>query len=109
MLKTEKPWGYEILLGRKQGSYLLKLISLNKGCSTSVHYHEQKQETLYIVSGEITLDIDGTKLVLMAGNFITIAPNSVHRMTANEDALYIEGSSDHLEDVIRLIDNYGRL
>ena len=38
---------------------------------------------------------------------LTIKPKQIHRMTAeNKDCLYMESSSNHLSDVIRIEDDY---
>jgi len=36
------------------------------------------------------------------------APGTVHRITAVEDTTILEVSTPHLDDVVRLEDNYGR-
>lgn len=109
MIKFPKKWGHEELLGKKPGSYMFKRLLLKQGKRTSLHFHKEKQETLLVISGALKVLIDGRTTVLGEGDYINIAPYSVHRMEAETDCLYVEGSTDHPEDVVRLEDDYGRV
>ena len=42
------------------------------------------------------------------GDAYRFRPRTVHRVTAIEDTLVIEVSTNHLADVVRLEDRYGR-
>ena len=43
------------------------------------------------------------------GDTFRYRPRTLHRIRAIEDTTIIEVSTPHLEDVVRLEDNYGRL
>jgi hypothetical protein len=43
------------------------------------------------------------------GDFAELVPSTVHRMSAEEDTLYVEASTPEMDDVVRLEDDYGRV
>jgi len=111
---TVKPWGNENLLFQGNG-YAVKKITLNEGKQTSMHYHEIKHETVMVFSGVLHVYIDDKNnpsevLALGAGESLAISPNVIHRMSAIiGTVVYFEAQTDHLDDVVRLNDDYGRL
>ena len=111
---TIKPWGNENLLFQGHG-YAVKKITLTEGKQTSLHYHEVKHETVMVLSGTLEVLIDDNNnpaeiLTLRAGEYLAISPKVIHRMSATTgQVIYFEAQSDHLNDVIRLNDDYGRL
>lgn len=111
---TNKPWGKENLLFQGNG-YAVKKITLNEGKQTSLHYHEVKHETVMILSGTLDVYIDDKNnpaeiRSLSAGEYLAISPKVIHRMSASTgQVIYFEAQSDHLDDVVRLNDDYGRL
>ena len=50
--KVEKPWGYELIWARTD-RYVGKIIHIKAGHALSVQYHERKDETVYLLSGEL--------------------------------------------------------
>ena len=106
-----KPWGYELIFA-KTGSYVGKILHVNQGESLSLQYHEVKDETLYVVTGELRLTIetagDRRDLRLRQGEAFHIPPRMIHRMEAIVDTDLAEVSTPELEDVVRLEDRYGR-
>ena len=51
-----KSWGEELwIINIKE--YCGKILTLNKGSQGSKHYHKKKDETFYILSGKIKLEI----------------------------------------------------
>lgn len=106
-----KPWGYELIFA-ETSRYVGKILHINRGESLSLQYHEQKEETLYVVSGELRLTIekDGDRRVLplRKGESFHIPPRLIHRMEAVQDCDVAEVSTPELEDVVRLEDRYGR-
>jgi quercetin dioxygenase-like cupin family protein len=87
---------------------------MKEGCSCSIQYHELKRETIVVLSGSMNISIGPTLGSLQpklytAGDTVTIEPYTVHRMSAQEDCLYMETSTNELWDVVRLIDDYGRV
>ena len=110
--RVDKPWGYEIRWAITP-RYLGKILHVNRGEALSLQYHEQKDETLYLVSGVLDFEIDDdqgqlTRLRLEPGDTVHVAPLRRHRMTAVEDCDIYEVSTPEIDDVVRLEDRYGR-
>jgi mannose-6-phosphate isomerase len=109
--RVPKPWGYELIFA-KTDRYVGKILHINRGESLSLQYHEIKEETLFVVAGELklTIEIDGDRreFPLRAGEAFHIAPRMIHRMEAIEDTDVAEVSTPELDDVVRLEDRYGR-
>jgi quercetin dioxygenase-like cupin family protein len=111
--KVPKPWGYEIWWALTD-KYVGKVLHINKGHSLSYQYHNIKDETIYLQSGEMLLEIEEVgkpkeTIRLLPGNAIRITPLTRHRMTAVEDCEVFEVSTPEVEDVVRLEDKYGRV
>jgi mannose-6-phosphate isomerase len=109
--RVPKPWGYELIFAKTE-RYVGKILHINRGESLSLQYHEIKEETLFVVAGELklTIEIDGDRreFPLRAGEAFHIAPRTIHRMEAIEDTDVAEVSTPELDDVVRLEDRYGR-
>lgn len=109
----DKPWGYERILEQNK-DYVVKELFMKEGNSCSLQYHELKHETFYVLKGKLRFYVGKTKddltvMELNVGECYTIEPLVVHRMEAIVDSLYLESSTNHLDDVIRLEDKYGRI
>ena len=109
--RVPKPWGYELIFART-GKYVGKILHINRGECLSLQYHEMKEETLFVVAGELKLTIeqdgDRRELPLRAGQAFHIPPRMIHRMEALQDSDIAEVSTPELDDVVRLEDRYGR-
>jgi len=109
--RVPKPWGYELIFAKTE-RYVGKILHINRGESLSLQYHEIKEETLFVVAGQLklTVEVDGDRreLPLHAGEAFHIAPRMIHRMEAIEDTDVAEVSTPELDDVVRLEDRYGR-
>ncbi len=104
--RVEKPWGYEVVFAENE-LYTGKLLCINEGCRTSLQYHKEKDETFYINSGKVLIEIGDTKVTPLCNEAIRIKPNVVHRITAIESSVVFEVSTPH-KDTVRLGDDYGR-
>jgi|GEM_PF-165227 dTDP-4-dehydrorhamnose reductase/mannose-6-phosphate isomerase-like protein (cupin superfamily) len=110
--RVEKPWGHEIIWAHSD-RYVGKLLFIRAGERLSLQYHEQKDETVYVLSGKMAFEV-GPKdapredLIMKAGDAYHITPLTVHRMIALEDTQILEASTTELNDVVRLEDKYGR-
>jgi len=109
MRKVDKPWGHEVIWAETQ-NYVGKILHIDKGHRLSLQYHEFKEETVYVLEGT---------LVVWAGENETVAvgqgktwhnpPGRIHRFEAlDTDVVLLEVSTPHLDDVIRLEDDYER-
>lgn len=110
--RVEKPWGYELIFAHTE-RYVGKILHIDEGQSLSLQYHEMKEETLYVVEGELTLTIesdgDRREMPLRKGEAFHIPPRLIHRMYAVVDTDVAEVSTPELQDVVRLEDRYGRV
>lgn len=109
----DKAWGYEELLEHND-HYVLKKLFVKQGHCCSLQYHEQKHETLYVLSGTMRLlagpDEDHLdEMFLGPGDYCAIAPLIVHRMYGFTDCTYLEASTPQFDDVVRVADEYGRV
>lgn len=112
MKVIEKPWGKEELIEVNE-RYMFKRLTMHKGHRCSLQYHNQKCETIYVLSGRLNISFgpDKGKLeskIFAANETITLVPGVVHRMEAVEDCVYLEASTPELDDVVRLSDDYRR-
>lgn len=110
--RVDKPWGYELIFAHT-GRYAGKILHVDAGHALSLQYHERKDETLYLASGECELQVEeqGTMMShqLRAGDCYHVVPLTRHRMIAGPAGCeFIEVSSPELDDVVRLEDRYGR-
>jgi mannose-6-phosphate isomerase-like protein (cupin superfamily) len=107
--KIKKPWGYEVVWADTD-SYVGKLLHINAGNRLSLQYHRTKEETVYILSGVLyNYDADGKITKFLPGQVYHVKPGTVHRFGANESHVELmEVSTNHLDDVVRLADDYKR-
>jgi mannose-6-phosphate isomerase-like protein (cupin superfamily) len=110
--RVEKPWGYELVFAHTD-RYVGKLLHIEAGQALSLQYHERKDETFFVASGEIELLVEErgalVPLRLGTGDSYRVSPPTRHRMTAGPQGCELfEVSTPELEDVVRLEDRYGR-
>ncbi len=110
--RVEKPWGWELVWAEAE-DYVGKLLFVRAGESLSLQYHELKDESWLVQEGRARLEFGGVDAELetveiMPGDAFRFHPRTVHRVTAVEDTLVVEVSTNHLDDVVRLEDRYGR-
>ncbi|HEU4563863.1 MAG TPA: cupin domain-containing protein [Gemmatimonadaceae bacterium] len=107
-----KPWGHEVIWARTD-RYVGKILHIKAGHALSVQYHERKDETVYLLSGEMIYRVQGADgeledVRLRMGESFRITPHTVHQMEAVTDCDVLEASTPELDDVVRLSDRYGR-
>jgi mannose-6-phosphate isomerase-like protein (cupin superfamily) len=124
---VSKSWGFEKIIHNEK--YCGKILFIVKNHSTSLHYHQIKDETFYIQSGKVLvyysdnlskikeltgLEQDGSinpevyqnlsKITLNVGDSFRIPPKRVHQIIAIEDTELLEFSTKHFDgDSHRLI------
>jgi mannose-6-phosphate isomerase-like protein (cupin superfamily) len=111
-IKTvSKPWGHETIWAHTD-AYVGKILHIKAGQALSVQYHNVKDETVYLLSGNLIYRVwDGDtpqNVDLEIGMAYRITPGTVHQMEAVTDCDVLEVSTPHLDDVVRLKDRYGR-
>ena len=108
-----KPWGYEKIWALSE-RYVGKILHINAGHELSVQYHNKKDETVYLLSGEIIYRVqrNGDDVLddvrLKVGESYRIIPGTIHQMIAVTDCDVLEVSTPELDDIVRLSDKYGR-
>ena len=111
--RVPKPWGHETIWASNE-LYAGKILHIAAGCALSKQYHRVKDETVYLLSGEMRYFVQtvGTDRVedvfLRQGEAFRITPGTIHYMEAVTDCDVLEASTPHLDDVVRLQDRYGR-
>jgi mannose-6-phosphate isomerase len=115
--RVEKPWGYEIIWAETK-DYVGKILHINPGQKLSLQYHELKEETIRVMSGQMGLVLvknydtpEEQRLVhqLSEGDTFHIHPGVIHRYTSLGDHGDMrEVSTTELDDVVRLEDAYAR-
>jgi mannose-6-phosphate isomerase len=111
--KVEKPWGHELIWALSD-EYCGKVLFVKAGCSLSLQFHREKDESWLVQSGKAMLELGDAgdailnEEVIVPGQAFRYRPGTVHRVTALEDTTILEVSTPHLDDVVRLEDLYGR-
>ena len=118
----EKPWGSEIIWAATNG-YVGKILFVAANHVLSIQYHDYKDETMYVLEGRGALYfypentknrecgepiLPNERIEMVSGRAIHIPPGKVHRVEAFTDMTILEASTDHLDDIVRLADVYGR-
>jgi Mannose-6-phosphate isomerase len=112
VVKVPKPWGHETIWAQSD-RYVGKILHINAGHELSVQYHNRKDETVYLLSGEIIYRVKGNEealddVRLRIGESFRITPGTIHQMVALTDCDVLEVSTPEIDDVVRLSDKYGR-
>ena len=106
-----KPWGHETIWAHTD-RYVGKILHIKAGHALSVQYHERKDETVHLLSGQLIYwvqqDGEMRDMQLRAGESFRITPGTIHYMEAVTDVDVLEASTPELDDVVRLKDRYGR-
>jgi len=108
-----KPWGHETIWALSD-RYVGKILHINAGHELSVQYHNRKDETIYLLSGEIVYRVqrEGDDILddmkLKVGESFRITPGTIHQMIAVTDCDVLEVSTPEIDDIVRLSDRYGR-
>ena len=113
MRVIEKPWGKEEII-EINDKYMMKKLTMWKNHRCSLQFHNNKKETVYVISGKLKIisgpDKDNlSERIFKSGESITIYPGTVHRMESLEDSVYLEASTPEIDDVVRITDDYDRV
>ena len=110
--RVEKPWGHELIWARTD-RYVGKVLHIEPGHVLSLQYHNKKDESIYVLTGEIILRIQqGDTLIerpMVQGTAFHIAPKVIHQFEAVVPTDLLEASTSEIDDVVRLKDRYGRV
>ena len=110
--RVDKPWGHEIWFAVTD-RYAGKILHIEAGEALSLQYHERKDEAIWVLQGELELELDSPEgelevHQLRPGEGRRIQPGRRHRMRAVTTVEVCEVSTPDLDDVVRLEDRYGR-
>jgi len=120
--RVSKPWGHELWLNEGHPAYCLKELFIRAGNRTSLQYHERKEETILLFSGQMRLvfKAEGNvendavsqehlgQVILSPVSTVHVPTRALHRLEAVTDILMYEASTPHLDDVIRVQDDTAR-
>jgi uncharacterized RmlC-like cupin family protein len=105
----EKGWGAE-LIWVTNDKYCSKFLNFNAGSKFSMHFHAEKEETWYVLSGKFevrcinTKDATETNKVLYIGDTWHNPPLVPHQLICIEAGSIIEVSTpDSVEDNYRVM------
>jgi len=96
--------GREMVVG---GRIMLARVLLKKGAHVPMHHHHNEQLT-YILEGALKFAIDGSEIVVRAGEVLCIPSNVPHEAWALEDTLDLDVFDPPREDWLSKTDDYLR-
>jgi quercetin dioxygenase-like cupin family protein len=94
----------QFVVGQK---LMVARVLLKKGCIVPWHSHHNEQIT-YILEGALQFSIDGKRIVVHAGEVLTIPPHMPHRAEALEDTVDLDMFHPPRADWIKKTDQYLR-
>jgi len=110
--RDQRPWGTWEVLAVGSG-YTLKRIEVFAGQRLSLQYHEFRSEHWTIVEGRAEVEIDGRVRRVEAGDHVFIPLRAAHRIrnVGPGRLTFIEVQTGEVldeDDIVRLVDDYGR-
>jgi mannose-6-phosphate isomerase len=110
--RVDKPWGHELIWALTD-QYCGKILVIETGRRLSLQYHEQKDESILVMSGRLRLYLDDDAGVMQVrelgvGDSAHVAVGRRHRYEAIERVELVEVSTPELGDVVRIEDDFGR-
>jgi len=101
---VQKGWGREVWIANSE-LYCGKILEIDKGKSSSLHYHSKKTESFYLRSGRLRVRVKKSpesaeieEFELVEGQCMDIPIGLVHQMEALEDAELYEFSTQHFDE-----------
>jgi mannose-6-phosphate isomerase-like protein (cupin superfamily) len=105
---VEKGWGHELIWATND-QYCGKLMKFNPGARFSMHFHAEKDETWYVLSGKFIVKYLDTKTAqehekeLHVGDVWRNKPLFPHQLICVDEGVIIEVSTpDSVEDNYRV-------
>jgi mannose-6-phosphate isomerase len=107
----DKPWGKVVTYALNQPSSV-RVITVEPGQETSVHYHQMRDEMWVVLDPGLTLQIGNKVVEAMPGEEFMVSAETTHRITnpaaARGRVLEIAYGYTTEDDTLRLEDDYGR-
>jgi len=110
IFQEERPWGNFRQFTHNEIT-TVKIISINKGCSLSLQYHNHRVEFWKVLSGHPFVIVGEEKINAEPGNEFRVENLQIHQLEAiNDDVQVLEIAYGDFneEDIIRIKDKYGR-
>ncbi len=99
--RVDKPWGHELIWAHTD-RYVGKILHIEPGHLLSLQYHEKKDETIFVLRGEIIFRVHED------GELVERPMREGERYHITPGTDLLEVSTPELDDVVRLEDRYGR-
>jgi len=100
-IKTvSKVWGEEQWI-ENNSKYCGKRLFIKKDHYSSYHMHKNKEETFYVLEGELEIIHNGKHLRLLPEETLKLNTNEYHSFRALQDTTFFEFSTQHTDE-----DNY---
>ena len=99
MKAVSKPWGWEFWVVNNE-LYCWKVLVVQGGAWSGGglhHLHVEKDETFYVASGTLLLDVGGDCKALRSGDVFRVFPKTPHRFRSKQVTVY-EVSTHHDDD-----------
>lgn len=98
----KKTWGREILVAHTE-HYTGKVLLMRAGTRGPLQYHEKKDETFALFSGDAQItakDAEGKlyTIAMEAGESYHVPPGAVHQVEAVTDCVFFEASTPVFDD-----------
>lgn len=78
--------------------YCKKLIVVLPGQQHPNHYHKVKEETFQVLSGTLTLTLNGQTRDVRSGEVVTVERGAQHAFTSTDGCIFEEISTTHVKD-----------
>ena len=111
--KVLKPWGEEIIYTPENLERTGKILHIKKKHKLSLQYHDQKEETLCLFSGNAIIWLENDqgeveKKVMEPMKGYTVLQGRKHRIETIEDCFVLEVSSPEKGNTFRIEDDFAR-
>lgn len=108
-----RTWGKEILLAVVPGKFSVKRIEMFAGEKGGLQFHHLKDEVGVMISGEMIVrvgDAQGKLIeeIVGPGAVFHFAPGLVHQTEAITNVVYLEASTPHFNDRVRVESKFGQ-
>ena len=106
--KVLKPWGYEYLFYQDE-EMAIWLLHIKSGFGTSLHCHLEKETTMYVIHGNVTVTGLNKEVKLSENESLQIDKQVFHKTQSKDGAFLFEIEKPNKKyDLLRLRDDYGR-
>ena len=91
-------WGQEMLMAKMGDGSVIKRIDMHAGKQSSMEYHLTKDETYYLLQGELEIGVrvgraENRSIQLLGGELFHVPPGLCHMRKAISDLVIVEFAS----------------